>query len=136
MAFLYATKKPTQERRKVMYQVILRHDKGREYYHDYFINDEMIGTIQCDELPPYQDIIKARSCYYDDGKWVFDDEKYEELSYAQIGTPDNTELSEGLMDLAMVVDELITSVTTIADNIDIVTVLEQLVNKVAKIKGE
>lgn len=119
-----------------MYQVILRQDNGREYYHNYFKEDGMLGTIECNELPPFQDIVKARSCYYDDGEWIFDDNKYSELSLAQIGTPDNAELSEGLIDLAITVDELITSVAALADNIDIVALLEQLTNKISKIKGE
>ena len=63
-----------------MYHVIIVLDKirGKSYYHSYIEND---GNIECEELPPYQDIQKARACYWDmkSQKWVYDEEKYTEL---------------------------------------------------------
>ena len=43
------------------------------------------GNIQCEELPPYQDLQKAQSCHWDAKAkvWVYDEEKYAELAEAQ-----------------------------------------------------
>ena len=101
-----------------MYQVIIILDESREksYYHSYVeLEDKTIGNISCDELPPYQDMNKAQSCYWDaeTTQWVFDEEKYAEI-IAQIAaereaaeqaaaeaeaTPTNAELAECAMEL-------------------------------------
>lgn len=76
------------------YQVIVVNDKirNKNYYYSYVINDQAsnVGvfsvddttdTITVSDLPPYQDINKANSCYWDseNAVWVFDDEKYAEI---------------------------------------------------------
>lgn len=60
------------------YQVIvsLNESNGKRYYHAYV---ESGGNIVCDDLPPFQDINKARSCYWDDEKWMFDEIRYAEI---------------------------------------------------------
>lgn len=67
-----------------MYQVIIILDESREksYYHSYVDSeDTTLGNISCVDLPPYQDISKAHACYWDaeNEKWVFDEEKYQEI---------------------------------------------------------
>ena len=61
------------------YHVILNLDekKSRNYYYSY--SEEGSGNLKCTELPPYQDINKARSCYWDGEKWVYDEDKYKEI---------------------------------------------------------
>lgn len=118
-----------------MYQVVLKEVNGRYYYYQYFQEEGLKGTAECEELPPYQDIKKARCCYLEDGEWVFDEEKYEFLSEEQKEAFNNDEIVDGLLDLADTVDNLITSVNTIAENIDVIAVLEQLTNKISQIKG-
>lgn len=96
-----------------MYSVIIVLDETRSksYYYSYTAED---GNVQCEELPPYQDIDKARACYLNDGAWVFDADKYAEIVAAaeaerateeQVrreaeAAPTNAELAAGLMELA------------------------------------
>ena len=66
------------------YQVLLFLDETRNksYYHSYFESeDTKLGNMECTDLPPYQDINKARACYWDseNSEWVFDEEKYAEI---------------------------------------------------------
>lgn len=66
------------------YQVIIFLDesRNRSYYHSYVMSeDTTLGNIECSDLPPYQDINKARACYWDadNATWVFDEEKYAEI---------------------------------------------------------
>ena len=95
-----------------MYQVIITDDETRErsYFYSY---GEIAGNIETDELPPYQDINKARACYWDNNTWVYDPDKYteicsdqqrqkEEAEKAQAlaeATPTNKELCEAAMEL-------------------------------------
>ena len=59
-----------------MYQVIVTSINGKRYYHSYVESD---GNIECDDLPPFQDINKARACYWNDEKWNFDESRYAEI---------------------------------------------------------
>lgn len=60
-----------------MYQVILLKNN---YYYSYVESDDTtLGNIEVSDLPHYQDINKARSCYYDNGTWVYDENKYLEI---------------------------------------------------------
>lgn len=66
------------------YQVIIFLDetRNRSYYRSYLESeDTTLGNIECSDLPPYQDINKARACYWDadNATWVFDEEKYSEI---------------------------------------------------------
>lgn len=61
------------------YQVIVFVDdtNNRQYYQSYIEGDAtMLGNLECPELPPYQDINKARACYWDGAAWRFDQSKY------------------------------------------------------------
>lgn len=105
-----------------MYQVIIILDekRGKSYYQSYVESDNVnLGNITCSELPPYQDIHKARSCYWDSARWVYDEEKYAEI-IAAIETEKaekeaadkisiimtNEELTESLMELAGMIGKL------------------------------
>lgn len=59
-----------------MYQVIVVSNNSKRYYYSYV---EAGGNIECDDLPPFQDILKARSCWWDDEKWNFDEKRYAEI---------------------------------------------------------
>lgn len=66
------------------YQVIIVLDETREksYFYSYVISeDTTLGNIECTDLPPYADINKARSCYWDadNSSWIFDEDKYKEI---------------------------------------------------------
>lgn len=98
-----------------MYHVIIELDESRDrsYYHSYIVAN---GNIECDELPPYADVNKARACYWDAdvSTWVYDEEKYAELVAEQealkeaeeqakkeaAAVPTNEELAKAVMELA------------------------------------
>lgn len=67
-----------------MYQVIITDDETRQrsYFYSYGVVE---GNITTEELPPYQDINKARSCYWDsdNSTWVYDPDKYAEICLDQ-----------------------------------------------------
>lgn len=101
------------------YQVIvsLNELNGKRYYHSYV---ESGGNIVCDDLPPFQDINKARSCYWDDEKWIFDEIRYTEIlaeiaqakADAEAETdriariPSNEELNEMILSAYEAINEL------------------------------
>lgn len=67
-----------------MYQVSILYDAQRKigYYENYIESDDnTLGNITVENLPPYQDINKAQSCYYDcdTDAWIFDEQKYQEI---------------------------------------------------------
>lgn len=65
-----------------MYQVIIVNNeiKGKNYYYSYAESENTaLGNISVEDLPPYQDINKARACYWTDGIWVYDPEEYEDI---------------------------------------------------------
>lgn len=108
--------------------IVLDETRDRSYYYSYVPEN---GNIQCDELPPYQDINKAQSCYWDGEKWIFDEEKYAEIVAAEeaekeaaeeaekeaAATPTNTELAQALMELADNVNTLMDAVTELAGEV-------------------
>ena len=100
-----------------MYQVILINDevRNKNYYYSYVEStDESLGNITVEDLPGFADITKARSCYYKNSTWVFDEDKYAELvSIAEaereraeeekaksLAALSNEEIAEALMELA------------------------------------
>ena len=104
------------------YQVIVFMDENRNksYYHSYIESeDTTLGNIECSDLPPYQDINKARACYLDvdNATWVFDEEKYAEIlaaieeervarEQAELEASvvmSNAELTQALLELAEIV---------------------------------
>lgn len=96
-----------------MYNVIITLDesRNRSYYYSYVAKD---GNIECEELPPYADANKARSCWWDGGAWAFDADKHAELVAAQAAeeeaaeqarreaeaVPTNAELALAVIELA------------------------------------
>ena len=72
------------------------------------------GNVTCDELPPYADPNKARACYWNGEKWVFDADKYAEIEEVQAAEkeaadkaaaeeaaiPTNAELADAMMEIA------------------------------------
>lgn len=111
-----------------MYNVIIVFDETRSksYYHSYVTEN---GNVECEELPPYQDINKARSCYWNEEKWIFDADKYTEIRTVQEAekeaaeqaalearaVPSNTELADAVMELADNVSILMDAVSEIAE---------------------
>lgn len=110
------------------YQVILFLDevRNKSYYHSYTVSEDIaLGNIECTDLPSYQDLNKARSCYWDGSIWIFDEEKYQEIleSEAQAkeeqeeakaiseATPNNFELMEAIMEIAQNVSDLVEAVS-------------------------
>ena len=119
-----------------MYQVILFLDETRNksYYYSYKESeDTTLGNITCTELPPYQDINKARSCYWDAENlaWVFDEEKYAEImteiaeaeaareeaeALAQ-SVPTTSELAEANVEMAIMIAEMYDAMAEIAEKV-------------------
>lgn len=63
-----------------MYQVIIviNEDKNKNYYYSYTESeDPTLGNISVEDLPPYQDINKARACYWENSQWVYDPDEYD-----------------------------------------------------------
>ena len=91
--------------------IVLDESRNRSYY-DHYVAEN--GNIECTDLPPYQDINKARSCFWDGEKWIYDADKYAEIVAARQAEktaaeqkqreleaiPSNTDLMLGLMDVA------------------------------------
>ena len=91
--------------------IVLDDSRDRSYYYTYVAEN---GNIECSELPPYADVNKARSCYWDGKKWIYDADKYEEIMAVQAAekaaaeqrqremeaVPSNADLALGLMDVA------------------------------------
>ena len=96
-----------------MYNVIIVLDdfRDRSYYYSYVAEN---GNVTCDELPPYADPNKARACYWNGEKWVFDADKYAEIEEVQAAEkeaadkaaaeeaaiPTNAELADAMMEIA------------------------------------
>ena len=111
-----------------MYRVIIVLDETRNksYYYSYVNKD---GNIECEELPPYQDILKAKACYWDGENWVYDAEKYVEIVAEQEAlkaaaeqerleaeaVPSNAELADAMMEIADNVSILMDAVAGLAE---------------------
>lgn len=84
------------------YQVILvlNETKSRKYYYSYTeSSDAAMGNVTTDDLPPYQDINKARACYWDDGEWIYDIEEYERIINENAFMIKNTLIQQSKTDL-------------------------------------
>ena len=116
-----------------MYQVIILYNEENthSYYQHYYLSDNTeLGNVTCDELPPYQDINKARACYwdFDNQQWIYDEEMYqkilaenaqreaeeEERRRQQEAQPTIEELSEAVMELANGQSDLEDAITELA----------------------
>ena len=113
-----------------MYHVIIISDekRNRSYYYSYIDKD---GNIECEELPPYQDIIKAKSCYWDGKKWVYDPDKYAELV-----TEAAAEKAAAEAEAVPTNEELAAAVMEIGDNLStVMDAIAELGEKVAIMNG-
>lgn len=46
---------------------------------NYAVKGKIVGGVEVSELPPYKDIKKQISCKFENEKWVFDENKYQEI---------------------------------------------------------
>lgn len=117
-----------------MYKVIVTLINGKRYYHSY---NESNGNIECADLPPYQDINKARACWWDDEKWNFDESRYAEI-LAEIeakkeaeqaekdrlsSIPSNEELNEMLLTSMVAIAEITSFIDTTVEPLTDLAVL-------------
>lgn len=119
------------------YQVIIILDssRNRSYYQGYIISDdETQGNITCEELPPYADVNKARSCYWDseEKKWIYDAEKeaeiQEQIAAAEAeaektkaeaeATPSNMDLTDAVIELGNNVSDMMDALTELAQTVN------------------
>lgn len=116
------------------YQVILVNDeiKNKNYYYSYQVSeDTTLGNITVTDLPPYQDINKARCCYWADNSeaWIFDEEKYNEMllmieaeeeakkeaELIAASTPTVLELAEASIETAQAVSDVAEAIDVLAE---------------------
>lgn len=108
--------------------IVLDESRNKSYYYSYVTEN---GNIECAELPPYADPNKARACYWDGEKWVFDADKYAEIEAVQAAekeaadkaaaeaaaVPTNEELAAATMEIADNVSTLMDAVTELAETV-------------------
>ena len=101
-----------------MYNVIIVLDdsRGKSYYYSYVAEN---GNITCEELPPYADINKARACYWDNGKWVYDADKFAEIEGVQAAEKEATEKAAAEAEAVPTNQELADAMMEIADNVSL-----------------
>jgi hypothetical protein len=58
-------------------QILL--DENNYFTGSYAIVGDIEGGIEINELPPYKTIEEQTSCKYENSKWIFDEEKYQEI---------------------------------------------------------
>ena len=46
---------------------------------NYAVEGKIVGGVEISELPPYEDMKKQISCEFENEKWIFDEEKYQEI---------------------------------------------------------
>lgn len=46
---------------------------------NYAVKGKIVGGVEISELPPYEDMKKQISCKFENEKWIFDEEKYQEI---------------------------------------------------------
>lgn len=116
-----------------MYHVIIVLDESRNksYYYSYVDKD---GNIECEELPPYQDILKAKACYWNGEKWVYDQDKYVELIAEVEAEKAAAEKAEAEVAAVPTNEELAEAVMEIGDNLS--TVMEALAELGEKVATE
>lgn len=118
-----------------MYHVIIISDekRNRSYYYSYIDKD---GNIECEELPPYQDILKAKACYWNNKEWVYDPEKYAELAAEAEAEKVAAEKAEAEAAAVPTNEELAEAVMEIGDNLStVMDAITELGEKVATMKG-
>lgn len=117
------------------YQVIIVLDesRNRSYYYSYVAEN---GNIECEDLPPYADVNKARSCYWDGKKWVYDADRYAEIVAVQTAEKENAEKEAAEAESVPTNADLMMAVMELADNIStIMDALLEIAGAVAALKG-
>lgn len=54
-------------------------DEQGYFTENYAVKGKIVGGVEISELPPYEDIKKQISCKFENEKWVFDENKYQEI---------------------------------------------------------
>lgn len=121
-----------------MYHVIVVLDemRNKSYYYSYVDKD---GNIECEELPPYQDINKARACYWDGKKWIHDADKHEEIVAVQEAEKAAAEQAAQEAEAVPTLREIGVALMEIAENVNTnmsaITELAAIVSKMIPEKG-
>lgn len=118
-----------------MYNVIIVLDSSRNksYYYSYTAGN---GNIQCEELPPYADINKARACWWDGSGWIYDAEKHAEIEAQQAAEKEAAEKEAAEADAVPDNADLAAAVMELADNVSmIMDAVAELAEAVAAVKG-
>lgn len=116
--------------------IILDENRGRSYYHSYTEDGDESGNIRCAELPPYQDINKARSCWWNEGKWSFDRQKHAEIVAEQAAEKDAEEQARREAEAAPDSNDLMLGLMELADNLSaVMDAVSELASEVAAMKG-
>lgn len=120
-----------------MYQVIITDDETRErsYFYSY---GEIAGNIETEELPPYQDINKARACYWDskNSAWVYDPDKYAEICLDQQKQKEESEKAQALAEAIPTNEELCAALLELAANqSDLMKAVQELANQIVAMEG-
>ena len=116
--------------------VVLDEKRNKSYYYSYVDKD---GNIECEELPPYQDINKARACYWDGKKWIYDADKHEEIVAVQEAEKAAAEQAAQEAEAVPTLREIGVALMEIAENVNTnmsaITELAAIVSKMIPEKG-
>ena len=116
--------------------IVLDESRNKSYYYSYVTEN---GNIECTELPPYADPNKARACYWDGEKWVFDADKYEEIMAVQAAEKAATEQAKKEAEAIPTLKEIGIALMEIADavntNMDAIVELAAIVSGMISEKG-
>ena len=116
--------------------IVLDESRNRSYYDRYVAEN---GNIECADLPPYQDINKARSCYWDGGNWIYDVDKHAEIVAAQEAEKAAAEQAAQEAEAVPTLREIGIALMEIAENVNTnmgaITELAAIVSKMISEKG-
>ena len=121
-----------------MYHVIivLDEERNKSYYYSYVDKD---GNIECTELPPFADINKAQSCYWDGEKWIYDADKHAEIVVAKEAEKAATERAQLEAEAVPTLKEIGIALMEIAEtvnaNMGAITELAAIVSGMISEKG-
>ncbi|MCQ2088002.1 MAG: hypothetical protein MJZ37_08100 [Bacilli bacterium] len=115
-----------------MYQVILVNDevRNKNYFYSYTETDENVGNITVDDLPSYADINKARSCFYENNTWIFDEDKYQEILAVLEEEKEKAEEEKAKSEAALSNEEIAEALMELAD---LLTVIEERVSALEEV---
>ncbi len=113
--------------------IVLDESRNKSYYYSYVAEN---GNIECTELPPYADPNKARACYWEGEKWVFDADKYAEIMTVQAAEKAAAEKEAAEAEATLTNAELALAVIELAENDSLIMdALAELAGQVAAEKG-